>query len=155
MNTIDNHNITYSTQALIPTPYPPTHTPTQNLRGGIFFSFNQSKEFPSSWHVLQRVPNSTSLLSHMLCQVLSYVHGPMGEELCTSKKEPSILKSLHSFISLSAWPIKLAHCTKKIKIELGRHLINQGTLSACWAFPLAAWNFKIYLPDKSKYRRGG
>ncbi len=34
----------------------------------------QTNDFPSSWHVPQRVPNSTSLLSHMLWQLLSSFH---------------------------------------------------------------------------------
>jgi hypothetical protein len=34
----------------------------------------QNKKFPSSKHVSQRVPNSTSILSHMLCQMLPSFH---------------------------------------------------------------------------------
>ncbi len=76
-------------------------------------------------HMLpQRVPNSTSLLSHMLSSfhLSSWAN---GKELYTSKKIPSILGSLHNFyLFLSDEPIKLAHCkqTKK-KSELDSHLI--------------------------------
>jgi len=46
----------------------------------------QTKEFPSFSHVPQRVLNSTSLLSHMLWQMLSsFVGGAKGQKSSISK----------------------------------------------------------------------
>ncbi len=56
-----------------------------------FGKFGCKKEFPSSWHVPQRVPNSTSLLSPMLWQMLSSFHlyswVAKGEELYILQKK--------------------------------------------------------------------
>jgi hypothetical protein len=74
----------------------------------------QSKEFPSFLHVPQRVPNSTSLLSHMLWQMFSSFHlsrWAKGEELHTLKQNLLIwIAFIVSFLFLSDGPIKLAHC---------------------------------------------
>jgi hypothetical protein len=62
--------------------------------------------------------NSTSLLSHMLWQMLSSFHLYMsakGKKFYTFQVEPSGLGSFHSVSSfLSDGSIKLAHCKKKI-----------------------------------------
>jgi hypothetical protein len=75
----------------------------------------------------QRVPNSISLLSHMLWQLLSSFHLHVGgpkERTLYFKIEPSVLGSLHSFFFLinnfmgqSNWLIA------QNKIELERHLV--------------------------------
>ncbi len=74
---------------------------------------------PSSWCVLQHVLQRTSLLSHMLWQMLPSFHlyrwWANGQGTLYIKREPSILGSLHSFIFLSDRPIKLTHCKKKRK----------------------------------------
>jgi hypothetical protein len=96
----------------------------------VFFSFFPSVAtmFPlsSQWVLIrfpicsqcvpQHVLHSTSLLSHVLWQlvVLGTLH---------LKIDPSILWSFHNFIFLSHGPIKLAHCKKEEEVELGRHLI--------------------------------
>ncbi len=75
----------------------------------------------------QRDPSSTSLLSHMLWQMLScflLINWAKGEELYTSKWSFSSRGVIVVFFLWSDGPIKLAHYKKmKIKIELGRHLM--------------------------------
>ncbi len=77
-----------------------------------FFGFGrsgcQSNEFPSSRHVPQRVPNSSSLVFHMLWQRLFSFH------LYRSVKiEPSIFEILHSFIFFELWANQIGSLQNK------------------------------------------
>jgi len=112
------------------------HLDSQHSMHAFFFSFPLSRfwrvgrgEIDSKQWVPkfltccpQRVPNSTSLLSHMLWQMLSSFHlysWAKGKELYSLKKKPSILGSLHNiYFFLSDEPIKLAYCKPKKKKNL-------------------------------------
>lgn len=69
----------------------------------------------------QKVPNDTSVWSHMLCPRLSsfQLYRWAKREGTLSSKYNSVLGSLRSFIFFGGRPIKMTHC-KKWKVELGR-----------------------------------
>jgi hypothetical protein len=70
----------------------------------------------------QRVPNSTSILSHMPWQMLSSFHlycWAKGEELYTSKYSLLVRGASEVSFFSSDGPIKLAHCKKKKTKNLG------------------------------------
>ncbi len=85
----------------------------------------QSKESPSSWPVPQNVStSSTSLLSHMLWQMLSSFHLYRWAEgkNCIFYNRTFYVMSLRNVLLF--WGlIKLVHC-KRIRIEVGRWLIK-------------------------------
>jgi hypothetical protein len=77
---------------------------------------------PSSQCVLQHVLHSTSLLSHMLWQMLLSFHlyrWANGEELYTSKENLLFWGASIISLFLSDGPIKLARCKKKRKEKRG------------------------------------
>jgi hypothetical protein len=109
--------------------------------GRIFFSFSPGSQptmfllssqwvpirlpicSPNSQCVPPHVLHSTSLLSHMLWQMLSSFHlytWAKGEELYTSKQNLLLWGASTVSFYLSDGPIKLACCQKKIKkLNLG------------------------------------
>ncbi len=98
--------------------------------GGICFSFFRASQcvgtmFPSSSQWVPNIfPNMFSIPPHFYpiclgkwCPPFTYIRAPKGRNYILQNIEPSVLGSLHSFISFEWWANQIGTSPKKIKIK--------------------------------------